>query len=230
MQDIDVFDMTVRTMTDALGKSVQHPDWLHAWRERLTTLQRDRAAFKAKIAEVMGSPDYTQSGRQKRIGELQATMAERLQAEARHLQGYTDHIATLRRSAKPTEKPNELGHVLRYLQLQEIRQDIKRLDPLEIRAIYESKLASEPSESADLWLAAVEESPQPLLPGEILDRGKERRALRALDPETRQKLADLEALKSAHEHFISLAQRELPADDPLARQAVGEVSPEVDAS
>jgi hypothetical protein len=222
MQDIDAFDMTVRTMTDALGKSVHNTDWLNAWRERLTTLQHDRAAFKAKVAEVMGSPDFTPTGRQKRIEELQTAMAERLKAEAGPLRGYEEHIATLRRTAKSTEKPSELGQVLRYLQLQELRQDIKRLDPLEIRAIYESKLASEANETADLWLAAVEESPQPLLPGEILDRGKEHRAMRALDAETRQKLADLEALKSAHEHFIDLAGRELPQPDPIAEMAAGE--------
>jgi hypothetical protein len=173
---------------------------------------------------VLTSPDYTESGKARRKAELQKELRQRLTAEDEHLAGYDRHLDQLKRSTKPKDRGSEIGDVLRYLQLSEIRGELRGMDPLLLKAEYESRSA-DTSGRYDLWLEAVETAPgTPLLPGETIDRGQASRALRALDPAIRQQIADLEALKSAHEHFLTLIKRgDLPADDPIAAIASGEV-------
>jgi hypothetical protein len=216
----DLFEMTLATIGQSLDSTVQHKDWLASWRERMTTLQADRRHFKEQLAKVVSSDELTEKGRQRRIGELQASLKERLKAEAATLQGYEQHLQQLRSTAKRRETPSELGQVLDYLRGQELRAEIRKLDPIVLRGEYESR-AHDASGRYDEWLRAVEESPVELLPGEVLDKGKESRLQRSLEPQTRQQVSDLEALHGAYTHLVGLIERELPAPDPIAEMAQG---------
>jgi hypothetical protein len=218
----DLFDLTVDTMTRALTQRVTHKPWLESWQQKVKALQQAKAEYHRALQTLVNDPDLTELGKSKRKAELQATFAARIAAESSHLAGYDQHLAQLHRSGPRVESPSDLQQVLSYLRSQEIRQEIRQVDPVILRGDYESRV-QDPTGRYDVWLQAVEESPTPLLPGEVLDQGKATRALRSLTPEVRQQIADVTELRNAHQHFVTLVERELPQiDDPLARQAAGE--------
>jgi hypothetical protein len=220
-RDDDLFDISLLTISQSLEGQVQQKDWLQSWRDRMTTLQTDRRRFKDELARVVQSDELTEKGRQRRIAELHTALKERLKAETETLQGYENHLTQMRLTAKRRETPSELGQVLDYLRGQELRAEIRKLDPIELRGEYESR-SKDTTGRYDEWLRAVEESPLELLPAEILDTGRESRLMRSLDPQTRQQVSDLEALKGAYSHLVGLIERELPQPDPIAQQAAGQ--------
>jgi hypothetical protein len=222
----DQFSLTLATVKKALERTISNKDFLQGWIDHMTDLEQYLAKSHEAVAMVMRSPEYTPVGRDARKRALQAELQKRLEVDRQHLAGYDSHVSMLKsRAAKAREAGSELSHVLDYLRGQELRGEIRKLDPLTLRAEYEARSA-DTSGRYDAWLRAVEEAPDELLPGEVLDRGKASRALRDLDPKTRQTLADLSELRNAHAHFITLVEAELPADDPIARAAAGPSAPD----
>jgi hypothetical protein len=217
----DLFDTTFAAVNQALSQRIVHKPWLDSWRAKVVKLQRSKQEYHTALQDLLSNPDYSETGKVKRKADLQAAFAARIAAEAADLAGYDQHLAQLHRAGPRSEAPSDLQQVLSYLRSQELRQEIRGLDPLILRGEYESR-SSDPTGRYDLWLQAVEEAPVPLLPGEVIDRGKASRALRGLAPEVRQQISDLTELRNAHAHFITLIERELPQVDAIARQAAGE--------
>jgi hypothetical protein len=222
MDDTDgLYQLTLGTMHKALSSVIQNKDFLEGWRANVKDLGEALTQYHQALAKVVASGEFTETGKARRKAELQKQLSERLKAEEeKNLAGYDRHLDQLRRTAKRREAPSDLGQVLDYLRGQELRAEIRKLDEVTIRAEYESR-SQDTSGRFDEWLRAVEDSPVPLLPGEVLDRGRESRTLRSLDPATRQTIADLQELRDAHRHFVGLVRRELPERDVIAEMAAG---------
>jgi hypothetical protein len=133
----DLFDETFETLHQALGKAVHNRDWLHTWRQDIAALQEAKRGYSTALQRVLGSDELTETGK---------------------LRGYDRHLDQLTRRATRRDTPSDLVRVLDYLRGQELRAEIRKLDPIELRAEYESRL-QDTSGRYDAWLRAVEESP-----------------------------------------------------------------------
>jgi hypothetical protein len=220
-RDPDLFDESFTQMSRALGQSVTNKDWLQSWIDEGKALQQAKREYHAKLQTMLDETKPEHVPRKK--AALQADFAKVIEDHrAQYVDKLQPQIDQLKRSAKPKETPADFQQVLRYLQLKEIRDEIKTKgqDPILLRADYEAR-CQDTTGAWDDWLSAIESAPVPLLPGEVLDRGRESRALRDLDPKHRQQLSDLEQLREGTTYLLTLASRELPEREEVAEMAQG---------
>lgn len=154
------------------------------------------------------SGDSTPQGLLKRRQSLATEASRKLQVIETSISGLDENIRQTEAAMKPKEPPAE-DRVIRYLREQEIRQEYRGKDALEIELTYRTLAAKNP-----LVASALENSPQPLLKPDVVAKVRAERA-RLENPEAAQRLDQLQTLKSTYTYCFNIARQELPtADDP----------------
>jgi len=179
--------------------------------------------FRTEATRLKASDEFSKTGVVKRIAEVAQHANDRLaKLEGEH-QGYGEHIEQLQRAIKPATTEGDA--VLQHLRERELRDQLRDTDQLELQVQYE-QACREGGSGSELLAAAIENSPLPMLPPEVLEGGQQARALRQ-SPAEAAKLRDLRRVRDTLEQAIRAARSELeqaglPGDDIVTRIARGE--------
>jgi hypothetical protein len=192
--------------------------WQHVRDEIKTELEG-----YAMFAEVISrNPSLSDHGKREEVAKLAQQHLDQLsKIEALRLSPLANAIRDLEQVfAQPERSTGDV--VLRYLQHNEIRSQLSRLDPGELRAIYLDAIDSGDDELAE----AIESWPtvrlRPL-PREETDAGRRQRQEKR-HPQEAAKLAQLQRLQASYQSLLQAARHQLGlrADGTLNRLASGD--------
>lgn len=132
--------------------------------------------FETRQEEVQGNLDLTIQAQQRLIQEARESALEKVAA----VRDMRDRESQLHgRIFSPGPELSEVGQILDFLRLQEIRQVLRSLDSLQLQVRLEKALSND----EDHVLDAVAAAPYPMIDREILDGILERRAFSRLEKE-----------------------------------------------
>lgn len=144
--------------------------------------------FETRQEEVQGNLDLTIQAQQRLVAEARESAIEKVAA----VKDLSDQEAQLHgRIFSPGPELSEVGQILDFLRLQEIRQALRSLDSLQLQARLEKALSND----EDHVLDAVAAAPYPMIDREILDGILERRAFSRLEAESPALLKEFEDVK-----------------------------------
>lgn len=204
--------------------------------EILEGVRRDAAEVDGVLERVRnewrlinGNTDLTAAGKRRHRVTAASEANGKLQEIAARAKGYDKHIAQLREQIKPREHTGDA--TVRFLQERECRTMLLQRcgeNTAELQIMYQSA-CRDGGPNSDLIAEAIENSPLPLLPAEVLEAGMQARAQRQ-SPAEAAKLRELVRTRKTLADIISAARRELEADgglasdDALSRVAAGDVA------
>lgn len=195
--------------------------------ERVVKADTVAASFQATVDGIQRDGNLTRKGQRAAI--IEAAKITLTELNAAMPAGYGDQIKQLEASlnepaknvyGKPVER-SETGQLLDYLREREMRDHLRERDALELAADYTSAITSEQNV---LLVSAIENSPVPLLPADVIARGRQTRLERQA-PETAAKLSDIRAARSYLESTIEGLRRHVSEQaDLLLPKSVSEQS------
>ena len=223
-------------MLNRLGNNLTYyqGEGLGAVRNAVSAVSAIVAKFSEKAQSVHDNKELTLLGQQKRLKELgQQTLQELNAAETTRMAGFGVSIDELARELQPAPARtlDPVTAVRREMRMQELRADLRSIDPLELNALYKT------TDDPDV-LEAVEQAPPvvrvvtqqggfrdvqvvPLVsPDTIAQRRRDLGA--AAKPEAAGRLAEVEEMRAAVAGLIGSARQEIAkaANLPDERQPI----------
>lgn len=180
--------------------------------------------FHREIDAAKQGGEFTESGIRNTRIKLARKALDDLKARQEKVVILDRRIQGLEGGMKPKPKSTE-DALISYLRQREIRDSLKGLDPLEIKALYLQATDNDGfAEVAD----AIESAPalpgrQPLLSKKDLEEGKRIRLERD-NPDAAKEIKELSAVRSVINGFLLPSIKEIEtelgqSEDPLAKQA-----------
>ncbi|WP_447979026.1 hypothetical protein [Candidatus Nitrospira bockiana] len=198
-----------------------HPDLIEGLRPRLERVERVMIDFEKERRRIDEDPRYSSVGQLEAKEKLvQATIKEldQIRSDARH---YPDQISQVERQMQID--PQDDNPVLAFIREQEIRSQLRGMDPLEVERLYK-----EAARGGDIeFMRAVERAPRafPIVKPDLIQEGQT--ILRqARFPELTKKVQELRRIDETLNSLLATARKVLsdaisgrPLDDRLAQQA-----------
>jgi hypothetical protein len=223
------YDLEFQTSMDFVSRQSFRYAGTDYFRDALGDLVRVMQGFHREIDIAKQSGELTENGmRNLRIKTARKTLGE-LKARQEKVSVLDNRIRDINSTMKPKPKNME-DKLITYLMHKEIRDSLKGLDPLEVKALY---LQATESDGFEEVAEAIESAPAlpgraPMLPKRDIEEGRRIRLERE-NPEAAREIKELSAIKSVINSFLLPSIKEIEtvlgeSEDPLAKAAGAKIA------